>query len=44
MANEEHLNILEQGVEGWKKWRWDNPDIIPRLRGADPLCETYETS
>jgi hypothetical protein len=35
MANEEHLEILKQGVEVWNKWREDNPDIRPDLSDAD---------
>jgi uncharacterized protein YjbI with pentapeptide repeats len=35
MANEEHLAILKQGVEVWNRWREENPDIRPDLRGAD---------
>jgi uncharacterized protein YjbI with pentapeptide repeats len=35
MQNEEHLKILNQGVDVWNHWREVNPDIIPRLRGAD---------
>ena len=31
MANEEHLNILKQGVEVWNKWREDNPTVVPDL-------------
>jgi uncharacterized protein YjbI with pentapeptide repeats len=34
MANEEHIRILEEGVEAWNKWRQENPDIRPDLRGA----------
>jgi uncharacterized protein YjbI with pentapeptide repeats len=34
MANEEHLKILRQGVEVWNRWRKDNPNIKPNLRGA----------
>lgn len=34
MANEEHLNMLFQGVDVWNKWRKDNPDIMPDLIGA----------
>jgi len=29
MANEEHLEILDQGVEVWNKWRKENPDVKP---------------
>jgi uncharacterized protein YjbI with pentapeptide repeats len=32
--NEEHLKLLKQGVEVWKQWREENPDIRPGLRGA----------
>jgi uncharacterized protein YjbI with pentapeptide repeats len=35
MANPEHLAILTQGVEAWKKWRLENPAIRPRLRDAN---------
>ena len=35
MANPEHLQILEQGVEAWNQWRCHNPDIKPDLFRAD---------
>jgi hypothetical protein len=36
MANEEHLRILERGVQVWNRWREKNPDIIvPDLSEAD---------
>ena len=35
MANEEHLNLLNQGIEDWNKWRKQNPQIEPNLRAAD---------
>lgn len=35
MANKEHLEILQQGVEVWNKWREENPEIVPDLSGAD---------
>jgi hypothetical protein len=45
MANEEHVAILEQGVEFWNKWRKAKSDVLPNLsdehfnyanlRGAD---------
>jgi hypothetical protein len=34
MANEEHLEILRQGVEVWNRWRKENPDIRPDLPKA----------
>lgn len=35
MANQEHLDILKQGVEAWNAWRRDNSAIVPDLKGAD---------
>jgi hypothetical protein len=35
MANQEHLEILHQGVEIWNKWREEKPDIVPDLSGAE---------
>ena len=35
MANPEHLEILNQGVEVWNKWREENPDVVPDLSGED---------
>src|SRR5712692_1421662 len=35
MANQEHLDILKQGVEAWNQWRKEHTDIRPELRGAD---------
>jgi hypothetical protein len=35
MANPEHLEILEQGVEVWNKWREENPEMEPDIAGAD---------
>ncbi|MCA1815619.1 MAG: hypothetical protein LC746_04300 [Acidobacteria bacterium] len=34
MANKEHLQILEQGVQVWNEWRRANPEIAPNLRKA----------
>lgn len=43
MANAEHLKILKEGVEGWNKWRSENPNIKPDLSGSDlsnaKLCD-----
>jgi hypothetical protein len=33
MANQEHLEILKQGVKVWNEWRREHPDIRPDLRG-----------
>ena len=35
MASWKHLKILKQGVKIWNKWRKENPDVRPNLRGAD---------
>ena len=35
MANEEHLNILKQGVRVWNKWRKEHPEIRADLSGAN---------
>jgi len=35
MANEEHLKILNQGVEAWNEWREKNPAITPDLNKAN---------
>jgi hypothetical protein len=35
MANPEHLQILQQGVEAWNAWRNQNSDVIPNLAQAD---------
>ncbi len=35
MANEEHLEIIKQGVEAWNEWRKNNPEERPNLSGTD---------
>ena len=35
MANDEHLDILRQGVNVWNSWRKENPEIEPVLAGAN---------
>ena len=35
MANQEHLDILNQGVESWNLWRKEHPEVQPDLRSAD---------
>jgi hypothetical protein len=43
MANEEHLNILRQGVAAWNDWRKKNPELLePDLREADLRPVTLE--
>lgn len=34
MANEEHVEILREGVEVWNRWRNDEPDVKPDLSRA----------
>lgn len=45
MANQEHLDLLKQGVETWNQWRQDHPDVQPDLRGVDlgkaDLCGAF---
>jgi uncharacterized protein YjbI with pentapeptide repeats len=49
MANQEHLDILRQGIVAWNAWRKANPDIRPDLNGADLIeadlsgAHLYET-
>jgi Pentapeptide repeats (8 copies) len=35
MANEEHLELIKQGVDAWNKWRKEHADTRPDLSGAD---------
>jgi hypothetical protein len=35
MANSEHLQILQQGVETWNAWRRQNKEISPDLAMAN---------
>jgi uncharacterized protein YjbI with pentapeptide repeats len=35
MANKKHLTILNQGAGVWNKWRENNPNVTPDLRGAN---------
>ncbi len=50
MANEEHLAILEQGVEVWNQWREENPEMRPDPSGVNlsglslPRANLYEAN
>jgi uncharacterized protein YjbI with pentapeptide repeats len=35
MANQEHLDLLKQGVDVWNQWRKEHLDIRPNLSNAD---------
>ncbi len=35
MANQEHVDLLKQGVVEWNQWRKDHPDVHPDLSEAD---------
>jgi uncharacterized protein YjbI with pentapeptide repeats len=35
MANQEHVNLLLQGVDFWNQWRDQNPQITPDLSGEE---------
>jgi uncharacterized protein YjbI with pentapeptide repeats len=35
MANQEHVDLLKQGVEQWNQWRNEHPEIHPDLTSAD---------
>ena len=36
MANQEHLDILRQGVQAWNQWMDEHSDVLyPDLSGAD---------
>jgi TIR domain/Pentapeptide repeats (8 copies) len=44
MANQEHLDILRQGVEAWNQWRKEHNDIIPDLSKANLSGADLETT
>ena len=33
--NPEHLEILKKGVDLWNRWRKGNPEVMPKLNGAE---------
>ena len=35
MPNQEHFEIIQQGVEEWNQWRSENPEIEPDLSDVD---------
>src|SRR6266568_3783383 len=35
MANQEHLDILKQGVDAWNAWREQHPEVLPDFSVAD---------
>ena len=35
MADEEHVELLQQGVKVWNKWREENPEVRPDLSSID---------
>lgn len=35
MANQEHLDVLKQGVKAWNAWRKRAPSLVPDLSGTD---------
>ena len=41
MADQSHLDILQQGVEAWNSWRETNPFIKPDLSGVDLTAAYY---
>ncbi|NTW68762.1 MAG: toll/interleukin-1 receptor domain-containing protein [Chlorobiaceae bacterium] len=44
MANQEHLEILKQGVGIWNEWRKEHPYIIPNLSEANFSNENLHRS
>ena len=44
MANQDHLNKLNEGVDAWNQWRKDNPGITPDLTGANLSGKTLNSS
>ena len=35
MANQEHLDLIKQGIDAWNTWRIQHPEIQPDLSKAD---------
>jgi len=34
MANDDHVALLKEDVDAWNRWRGENPNVVPDLRGA----------
>jgi len=34
MANDDHVALLKKDVDAWNRWRGENPNVVPSLRGA----------
>jgi uncharacterized protein YjbI with pentapeptide repeats len=35
MANQAHIDILNQGMDVWNRWREENPYVLVDLNGAN---------
>jgi Pentapeptide repeats (8 copies) len=35
MGDPKHVDVLNQGVPAWNRWRRENPLVIPNLSGAE---------
>lgn len=35
MADQDHLDILKQGIVVWNQWREEHPKVKPNLDGAE---------
>jgi hypothetical protein len=44
VANPEHLEKLEEGVEAWNAWRKANLDVVPDLADAGLTCAHLESA
>jgi len=44
MANQEYVDLLQQGVAVWNQWRKDHPDIQPDLSELDLTGADFKRS
>lgn len=44
MANQQHKEIFDSGVDKWNKWRAENPDIVPDLADAYLVYDRRENN